>query len=71
MSEDNNTNTNESNDPDIYNGSDDADDGEQDPAPSEHLSTRKKFPGEMKILGKPYESMVHNLILIALQIRSF
>jgi hypothetical protein len=65
MSEDNNTNTNEGNGPDIYNESEDADDGEQDPAPSEHLSTRKIFPGEKKILGKPYESMVHNLILIA------
>ena len=30
MSEDNNTNTNESNGPDIYNESDDADDGEHD-----------------------------------------
>ena len=65
MAEDNNTNTNESNGPDIYNESDDADDGEQDPAPSEHLPTRKKFPGEKKILGSPYETMVHNVIFIA------
>ena len=65
MSEDTNTNTNESNCSEIYNESEEADDGDQVPTPSEHLSTRKKFPGEKKILGTPYESMVHNLILIA------
>jgi len=66
MSEDNNTNTNESNGSDIYNDSEDADDGEQDPALFQNICQQERnSQGEKKILGKPYESMVLNLILIA------